>query len=191
MVFVSLASKAQDSITPIKKVRNYERTMIINGHPDSVFAFMDDIRNTGKHMTKKSSAMAGSKLKIEWLSAHFTGPGTKYRWTGKVMGMKMDFTVEVSKWTKGKEKKWGTVGDAKMIVIDWFEMYLWIEPTPDGKSKVKLGIDYTKPKSFLGFMLGKTYSKWCVNSMLKDTRKHFKAIKKAQSQSKKTLAHVK
>jgi len=27
--------------------------------------------------------------------------------------MKMDFTVEVSKWIEGKQKVWGTVGDAK------------------------------------------------------------------------------
>src|SRR3990172_50191 len=74
-----------------RKIRNYEKEMIINGAPAEVFAFMDDIRNTGKHMTESSGAMAGSKLKIEWLTDHKTGLGTKYRWTGKVVGMKMDF----------------------------------------------------------------------------------------------------
>lgn len=156
------------------KARHYEREMIIDGSIEDVFVFMDDIRNTGKHMTESSGAMAGSKLKIEWLSDHKTGLGTKYRWTGKVVGMKMDFTVEVSKWIKGTEKIWGTIGDAKMIVIDWFEMYLVMTPEKNEKSKAKLGIYYTKHRSLWGFLFGKWYSKWCVKSMLKDTRKHFK-----------------
>ena len=155
------------------KIKHYEREMIIKGSQEEVFAFMDDIRNTGKHMTENSGAMAGSKLKIEWLSEYKTGLGTKYRWTGKVVGMKMDFTVEVSKWTEGKGKVWGTVGDAKMIVIDWFEMDLIMTPEKDGKSKAKLGINYTKHRGLWGVLLGKWYSKWCVKSMLKDTRKYF------------------
>ncbi|MBI2268780.1 MAG: SRPBCC family protein [Bacteroidetes bacterium] len=172
---------AQDSLSkPVKgdtvkgrKIRYYERTMEINGSPEEVFAFMDDIKNTGMHMTESSGAMMGGKLHIHWLTDHQTGLGTKYRWTGKVVGMKMDFTVEVSKWINGKEKVWGTVGDAKMIVIDWFEMYLAISTKSNGKSEVQLSIYYTKHKGFLGFLLGKSYSKWCVKSMLKDTRKHF------------------
>lgn len=182
VIVVTPALFAQDTISKVvrneavknRKTRHFERTMVINGMPEDVFAFMDDIRNTGKHMTENSGAMAGSKLKVEWLSDHKTGLGTKYRWTGKVVGMKMDFTVEVSKWGEGKEKVWGTIGDAKMIVIDWFEMYLVLTPYESGKTQAQLGIYYTKPKGkILGFLLGKSYSKWCVKSMLRDTRKHF------------------
>ena len=162
---------AQDTIH--KKIKSLSRVVIINAPVDSVFDFMDDIRNTGKHMTESTGAMAGSKLKIEWLSDHKTGLGTKYRWRGKVVGMKMDFTVEVNKWIEGKEKVWGTVGDAKMIVIDSFEMHLILTSESDGMSKASLGIDYTKHKGLWGFLLGKWYSKWCVKSMLKDTEKHF------------------
>jgi hypothetical protein len=151
--------------------------MIVNESPEEVFAFMDDIRNTGKHMMKNNGPMVGSKLKIEWLSDHKTGLGTKYRWTGNVIGMKIDFTVEVSKWIKGKEKVWSTVGEAKMIVIDWFEMNLIIIPEKDGKSKTNLSINYTKSRGLLGFLFGKWYSKWCVSSMLKDTKKHFEIHK--------------
>lgn len=157
----------------MKKVKYYEREIIINGQPEDVFAFMDDIKNTGKHMTESSGAMAGSKLKIEWLSPNTTGLGTKYRLTGKVVGMKMDFTVEVSKWITGKEKVWGTVGEAKMIVIDSFEMHLTIVKEDKGTSKVRLSINYTKHRGVMGFLFGKWYSKWCVKSMLKDTKKHF------------------
>jgi len=156
-----------------RKIRFYQKEILIKGSSQEVFAFMDDIRNTGKHMTQSSAAMAGGKLNIEWLSGHKTGLGTRYRWTGKVLGMKMDFTVEVSKWLAGKEKTWGTVGPAKMIVIDWFEMDLLTSPENNERTKALLGIHYTKHKGLWGFLFGKWYAKWCVKSMLKDTRKHF------------------
>lgn len=184
MVFTSSMILAQDSLlrttTNQRRVRTYERTMEISGSPDSVFAFMDDIRNTGKHMTENSNAMMGSKLGLQWLSDNKTGLGTKYRWTGKVAGMKMDFTVEVSQWKNGKKKVWGTIGDAKMIVIDWFEMYLITTPNDKGTTNAKLGIYYTKHRGLWGFLLGKWYSKWCVKSMLKDTKKHFKNHEKTK-----------
>lgn len=181
LVLTTFAFCQKDTITTthlndsakIKKVKYYEREIIINGLPEDVFAFMDDIKNTGKHMTESSGAMAGSKLKIEWLSPNTTGLGAKYRWTGKVVGVKMDFTVEVSKWIKGREKVWGTIGAAKMIVIDSFEMHLTIVKEDNGTSKVKLSINYTKHRGVMGFLFGKWYSKWCVKSMLKDTKKHF------------------
>lgn len=178
ITFSCISLLAQDTIRTGKhkgrKIRSYERTMVMNNIPEAVFAFMDDIQNTGMHMTKSSGAMMGSKLSVQWLSNYKTGLGTKYRWTGKVVGMKMDFTVEVFKWVAGKEKLWGTVGDAKMIVIDWFEMYLITTLSENGKTNARLGIYYTKHKGLWGFLLGKTYSKWCVKSMLKDTKKHFK-----------------
>lgn len=187
IIVITPALFAQDTISKIvrnepaknRKISHFERTIVINGMPEDVFAFMDDIRNTGRHMTENSGAMAGSKLHLEWITDHKTGSGTKYRWTGKVAGMKMDFTVEVSKWVEGMEKVWGTVGDAKMIVIDWFEMYLVLAPYENGKTQAQLSIDYTRPEGkFLGFLLAKSYSKWCVKTMVKDTKKHFKKNKK-------------
>lgn len=174
----TITELAKNDTLKKRKIRHYEREMIINGSQEEVFAFMDDIRNTGKHMTENSGARAGSKLSIEWLSNHKTGLGTKYRWKGKVVGMKMDFTVEVSKWVNGKEKVWGTVGEAKMIVIDWFEMDLTITPEKNGKSNAALEINYTKHKGLWGLIFGKWYSKWCVKSMLRDTKKHFEKHEK-------------
>lgn len=165
-----------------KKIKCLIREKTIQGNPNEIFAFMDDIRNTGMHMTKSNSQMMGSKLEMKWLSEQHTGLGTKYQWNGDVMGMNMDFTVEVTKWVEGKEKVWETVGDeAKMIVIDWFRMFLTVTETEDGATRAELGILYTKPKGKLwAFLLGKRYSVWCVKSMLKDTAKHFKDEKKAQ-----------
>jgi hypothetical protein len=163
-----------------KKIKCLIREKTIPGSPSEVFAFMDDIRNTGMHMTSSNSQMMGSKLEMKWLSQQHTGLGTKYQWTGKVMGMEMDFTVEVTHWMEGREKVWETVGnEAEMIVIDWFRMFLTLTETEDGNTRAELGILYTKPKGRLwAFLLGRRYSVWCVKSMLKDTRKHFKEEEK-------------
>lgn len=159
---------------PNRKVRKIERNVIINAKPEEVFAFMDDINNTGMHMTKSNAQMMGSKLNLEWLTENKTGLNSKYKWTGKVLGMKMKFIVLVTQWDNSKSKTWETVGDAKMIVISWYRMYLELTPNENGTTSAKLGILYTKSKNVLGFMLGKRYSVWCVKSMLKDTQKHFK-----------------
>lgn len=156
-----------------RKIRVVERTEIISENSEDVFAFMDDVANTGMHMTENNSAMMGGKFTVEWLTDYKKGLGSKYRWKGKVVGMKMNFSVVITKWEPGKEKIWETFGEAKMIVISWYQMYLNLTPLADGTTKATLGIRYTKPKSLLGFFLGKRYSIWCVKSMLKDTKKHF------------------
>lgn len=180
-ILLNANSNAQDSVKTAtalsspanSKVRTVVRKKIILGKPEEVFAFMDDIRNTGKHMTKTNAPMMGSKLGLEWLTDYKTGLGATYRWRGKAVGMKMDFTVEVTKWNPGKEKIWESVGEAKMIVISWYRMFLVLTPLPDGTTETELGIYYTKPRNILGFLFGRPYSVWCVKSMLKDTKKHF------------------
>lgn len=173
----SFSAFSQDTLIsalPVKeKIRQYEKTIYIEASSDSVFAFMDDVKNTGSHMTKKNGAMMGSKLSFKWLTQNQAGIGATYQWNGKVMWMKMDFTVQVFQWQSGKDKTWGTIGNSKMIVIDWFEMHLITSPITSEKTEVRLEIKYTKSKNIKGFLLGKLYAKWCVKKMLKDSKKHF------------------
>lgn len=92
----------------------------MNGKVEDVFVFMDDVNNIGMYMIKSSGVMMGSKLKFEWFIENKIGIGLIYYWDGKVMGMKMDFIVNVNEWEKSKCKVWGIIGLVKMIVIDWF-----------------------------------------------------------------------
>ena len=134
---------------------------------------MDEIVNTCAHMEKRLMAMMGSKLKLIQLSENATGLNSKYHWKGKTMGFKMDFTVLTTKWEKHKEKTWETIGKAKMIILDWYQIRLVI--TEDGENtKADLSIKYTKPRKFffpsIGFFLAKPYAKWCLKNMLNDTK---------------------
>ncbi|MEO7922207.1 MAG: hypothetical protein ABIR30_00865 [Chitinophagaceae bacterium] len=149
------------------------KSIIIHASPENVFAYMDNISNTGMHMTKSSMPMMGSKLILQQLSENATGLNAKFRWCGKMMGFTMDFTVVVKKWTKDEEKIWETIGKAKMIILSWYQMRLILYPQGDS-TKAKLSISYTKPKKnffqFIAFFLAPLYANWCLNNMLKDSR---------------------
>ena len=139
---------------------------------------MDNINNTGMHMTKSSKPMMGSRLELKQLSENATGLNSKFRWFGKMMWFTMDFTVVVTKWIKNKEKVWETIGEAKMIIMGWYQMRLVISPE-GANTKAELSIAYTKPKNiflkFIAFFLAPLYANWCLNNMLKDSKKMLEA----------------
>lgn len=150
----------------IKQVRNYK------AEAEQVFECLDDLGVTGMHMTKSSVMMMGSKLHLEFLTSHHKGPGSTYRWTGKMMGLKMDFTVEVTKWIKGVEKVWQTIGESRMIIYSWYQMQLLLSPGNDN-TVAELSITYSKPKGwfarFISFLFADWYCNWCLKNMLRDT----------------------
>jgi hypothetical protein len=142
--------------------------------PAIVFQQIDNLGVTGMHMTQSSMMMMGSKLKLEYLTENHTGLGTKYRWTGKMMGMGMDFTVQVTKWIQGKEKTWETIGDTKLIIYSWYRMHLNVSKI-DNKSLAELSISYERPKGvfykMLSFLFADWYCRWCLKNMLNDAEK--------------------
>ena len=152
----------------LKRIETYRAT------PEKVFQCIDDLGVTGMHMTKSSMPMMGGKLDLNFLTANHTGLGSKYRWTGKVVGMTMDFTVEVTKWIKDKEKIWETIGEPKMIIYSWFRMQLAISPSANN-TQAELSISYEKPNGWfnrlLSFFLADWYCIWCLKNMLDDSKK--------------------
>ena len=155
-------------------MKTLTKNIAINSTPAEVFAYMDNIGNTGMHMTKSSAPMMGNKLELKQLSENATGLNSKFRWYGKMMGFSMDFTVAVTKWIKEKEKVWETIGEAKMIILGWYQMHLLI--SPEGQNtNAALSIAYTKPKNiffkFIAFFLAPVYANRCLNNMLNDSKK--------------------
>ena len=145
-----------------------------NARPLQVFRCIDDLGVTGSHMTQSSGMMMGSKLNLNYLTKNKTGLGSKYRWTGKMMGLKMAFTVEVTKWIEGKEKVWETVGPTKLIIYSWYRMKLIVNGSADG-TEAELSITYKKPDGFmkkiLCFLFADWYCRWCLRQMLCDAKK--------------------
>lgn len=155
-------------------MKTLSRTESFTASAEQVFRTIDDLGVTGMHMTEPSTMMMGSKLNLEFLTTHKTGLGSRYRWTGKIMGLKMDFTVEVTKWIKGVEKIWETVGETKLIIYSWYRMKLLVNEV-NGKTDAELSISYEKPKGFfyktLCFFLADWYCRWCLKKMLGDAKK--------------------
>jgi len=148
-----------------------------------VFKTIDDLGVTGMHMTESSGMMMGSKLKLEFLTTSKTGLGSRYRWSGKMMGLLMDFTVEVTKWVNGVEKVWETIGETKLIIYSWYRMKLLLKEA-NGNTEAELSISYEKPKGLLNkilcFLLADWYCRWCLKKMLGDAEK---AISKYNKQT--------
>jgi hypothetical protein len=117
--------------------------------------------------------------------------GLKYRWTGKMMGLPMDFTVEVTKWIPGKEKVWQTIGEPKLIIYSSYRMQLLIVPALYG-CDATLSISYERPNGFfsriLSFLFADWYGKWCLKNMLGDARKSL-ALKTNECEHSKTKRH--
>lgn len=153
-------------------MKTIHKTKFYTSSPELVFDHLDDLGVTGMHMTTSSMMMMGSKLDFQYLSENRKGPGTKYRWTGRMLGMTMDFTVEVTKWIRGKEKTWETIGPAKMIIYSWYRMHLAVARTGN-KTLADLSITYKNPKGFinriLSFLFADWYCKWCLKNMLNDS----------------------
>lgn len=146
--------------------------------PAAVFNTLDDLGVSGMHMTESSAMMMGSKLTLQFLTRNKTGRGSIYRWTGKMMGLPMDFTVEVTQWIDGREKVWETIGPAKMILYSWYRMNLVVSKAPGG-AEASLSITYEKPKGLfnriLCFLFANLYCHWCLRKMLGDAKKTIEA----------------
>src|SRR5690349_7118941 len=150
-------------------MKTLSRKETFSASTEEVFKTIDDLGVTGMHMTESSMMMMGSKLSLKFLTAHKTGPGSRYRWKGTMLGMMMDFTVEVTRWVNAAEKVWETIGETKLIIYSWYRMTLFVKGIPEG-SDAQLSIAYEKPKGFfnriLCFLFADWYCRWCLRKML-------------------------
>lgn len=156
-----------------------QRSETFSAGPEKVFEYFDDLNITGMHMTRPSLALFGSKFHTEFLTQHHTGPGSTYRWSGKMMGMVMDFTVQVTKWIHGKEKIWETIGIPRMIIFSWYRMHLFLNARA-GRTIAELSISYEKPDKWyfriLSFLFARIYCVWCLRNMLRDSKKSIESV---------------
>jgi len=167
-------------------MKTLNRIETYNATPEKVFQCLDDLGVTGMHMTKSSMPMMGGNLNLEFITSHQTGLGSRYRWTGNVMWMKMDFTVEVTKWTQGKEKTWETIGEPEVIIYSWYRMNLFVNAIPGG-TEAQLSISYKNPHrlfhKILSFLFADWYCRWCLKQMLGDAKTSLEQTRKTNEVS--------
>ena len=159
------------------------RTELFNASPVEAFHILGELGVTGTHITNSSAMMPGSKQNLQYLTVHRTGLDSSYRWTGKMMGLPMDFTVKVMKWLEGKDKIWETIGETRLIIYFWHRMFLSVSAVESG-AKAKLSISYEKPTGFLNrvlsFLFANWYCRWCLKKMLDDAKQALQNRKKRE-----------
>ena len=151
------------------------RSVTIEASAERVFAYVDDIRNLARHMSESSSMpMMGSKLKLEFMTPETTDVGAVYRYSGRMMGLTIDFSETVTRYVAGREKVWHTIGEPQLLIIAGYEMRVIVEPESPRSSRLTIGIDYDLPRAgvmrLLGLALAGAYSRWCLTSMIEGTK---------------------
>ena len=152
------------------------RTALVGASTEQVFAYVDDIRNLARHMSENPSMpMMGSKLTLEIVTPEPTGVGATYRYTGKMLGLVLDFSETVTTYIAGREKIWRTIGNPKLLILRGYEMRVLVEPVTPATTNLTISIDYELPVSgfwrITGWLLGDAYSRWCLTGMVDGSKR--------------------
>lgn len=134
--------RTADATAMHRDVRKLSRVILVSASPERVFAFLDDPRKVGAHM---QGGGMGVRLQFETLSENFTGVGATHRWHGKAVGMKIDYTTVVEKWTMNKERASHTIGTPKMVIMSGFKMRWNLVPA-NGGTRIDIDFEYTLPE---------------------------------------------
>lgn len=134
----------------------------INEKPEKVFHYMDDIRNIGGHMKGM-----GGFLNLEILSPNDQGLGATYHWTGRIIGIKVDFTEIVTQWVEGKEKAYKSIKGAN------FKLHHVLDETTNG-TVVTSELEYELPFGVFGSIADKLFIQRYVVAGLKKVFKNIK-----------------
>jgi hypothetical protein len=124
------------------------RSAIIAAPAERVFAYADDIRNLARRMSQnRSMPMMGSTLKLDIVTPAVTGVGATYRYSGRMMGLTIDFSETVTQYEPGRRKVWHTIGTPRLLIIAGYEMAVLVEPILVESARLTIGIDYTLPRA--------------------------------------------
>ena len=160
-----------------RDVPRLSRTVEIAAAPATVFAYLDDIRRVGEQMARGSLMLLGGRFTLEIVSPAPTGVGARYRWRGRILGVRLDFSEVVIEWVPPQRKRWRMVRGARILVLAGYELGFVIESSAGG-SAVTLDIEYELPRSglarLLGRLLARPYSAWCLRSMIDRNQAHFR-----------------
>lgn len=151
------------------------RSVTIEAPAERVFAYVDDIRNLARHMSEsRSMPMMGSKLTLEIMTPEPTGLGAVYRYSGRMMGLTIDFSETVISYVAGREKVWRTISEPQLLIIAGYEMGVLVEPVSPASSRLTIAIDYELLRAniwrLLGWAVAGSYSRWCLTSMVEGTK---------------------
>lgn len=155
----------------------YSREILIPAGIQDVYDFLDDPVNFSSHMDSSSIMMAGSSMHTETDSAGGKAVGSVIKMKGKIFGLELFLQEVIRERIPPYRKNWETFEEQKLLVVDQYLMGFNTSAEEINRTKLEVFIKFNLPatggKKILGLLLGKFYCQWCVNRILKDTKKHF------------------
>ena len=147
-----------------------------NASVEQVFAFLDDPKAFAAHMGESSMMMLGSRMSIDVDAGGGRVIGSKVRMQGRMLGIRLSLEEVITERQVPAMKVWETIGTPKLLVISHYRM--GFDLTRNGASSlVRVFIDYSlpikPPGSWLGYLLGAVYARWCTRQMVMGAARHF------------------
>lgn len=160
------------SALPFRK----EATVLVAASPEVVFQWLDDHQRLATHMEKPSLMMAGASMHIETDDRNGQAVGSVITLKGRVLGMDLSVTEQVTDYAPPLRKAWETIGTPRLLVIGPYCMgFTLVAGTPN--CILSVWIDYDLPAGWwgrwLGKLLGGFYANWCVSRMSSDAVQAF------------------
>ncbi|BCG94655.1 SRPBCC family protein [Mesorhizobium sp. 131-2-1] len=156
--------------------RSTETIVGIESAAETLFAYLDDHRHLGAHMSTSSWMMLGSKMDYEFDAGEARLIGSKFGFHGKILGIALSAEQVVTIRTPPKLKVWETIGAPNLWVIGRYRMGFEIVPEARG-SRLRVFIEYDLPEAapsrWLGLIFANAYARWCTGRMAKDAARYF------------------
>ena len=149
---------------------------IVEAPAEVVFAILDDQENLSSHMSKPSGMMLGTTMKIVMEPDHTKRVGSRFGFTGSVLGIPLSVDEVVTSRTPPSSKTWETTAEPTLWVIGRYGM--GFELAPQGpRTGLRVHIRYARPRGLLGgilgWLFGPAYARWCTRKMVDDAARHF------------------
>lgn len=157
--------------------RSTEATATIDSTAETVFAYLDDHRHLGAHMSASSWMMLGSKMDYEFDAGKARLVGSKFGFHGKILGIALSAEQVVTIRMPPRLKVWEIIGTPNLWVVGRYRM--GFEIAPEAKwSRLRVFIEYDLPEAaparWLGLIFANAYARWCTGRMAKDAARYFK-----------------
>lgn len=154
--------------------RSAETVAEIDASLGDLFAFLDDHRNLGAHMSKPSAMTLGSTMDLYVDGGAARAVGSKFGFKGSVLGLPLAVDEVVTARDPPLSKTWETTRDPTLWVIGSYRMGFELRPQGPG-TRLRVFIDYDLPAKglnwLLGLVFGHAYATWCTGKMVADAKR--------------------
>lgn len=155
---------------------HYARQELINSAPNTLFSYLDDPSRLSAHMERSSWRMGGGEMSIELGGGNWQQVDSTALMRGTAFGMSLQVRSRLTEYAPPRKKAWETIGEPHLLVIGGYRMGVEVTDASMG-ALLRVFIDYNRPSHFparlLGALFGRSYARWCVNTMATDARDHF------------------